>query len=83
MTLAVELGATLYVPVQRSNLLAVAHGSITELRSIVVCLEDTLPADQIVPAKARFLAVLHELTQSPPALLPRSCAGGQVRSRSR
>ncbi len=67
--MAVELGATLYIPVQRPNLLAVAHGSMPGLRSIVMCLEDTLPVHQIVPAKARFVAVLQELTQNPPALL--------------
>ncbi len=69
MTKAVELGATLYVPVQRSNLLDIARGGNPDLRSIVVCLEDSIREDEVGNGKKRFCETLQALAETPPELL--------------
>lgn len=69
MKQAAELGATLYVPVQRPNLLAVVRGSKGDLRSVVICLEDSLRPDDIEPAKTIFCQLLRDLAGEPPRLL--------------
>ena len=55
---ALELGATLYIPAVRSDLLEIAIGQRhPQLRSAVICLEDSIrPAD--VPAALTNLAAL-------------------------
>jgi citrate lyase beta subunit len=60
---AIALGATLYVPVLRPNLLDVASGSNLDLRSIVVCLEDSLRDDQVEDARAAFLQFLGSMSK--------------------
>lgn len=55
------LGATLYVPVLRPNLLEVCIGAIPDLRSIVVCLEDSLREDEVEAARQRFASFLRTL----------------------
>jgi citrate lyase beta subunit len=66
---AAELGATLYVPVQRPNLLSVVRAPKGELRSIVICLEDSLRPDDIEPGKTIFCRLLRDLAGTPPRLL--------------
>ena len=48
------LGATLYVPVTRSDLLEIASGRHGDLRSIVVCLEDAIREDEVAHARHVF-----------------------------
>lgn len=55
---AIALGATLYVPVLHPRLLQVVSGSIPDLRSIVVCLEDSLRDDQVDEARAAYVRFL-------------------------
>lgn len=68
MNHAAQLGATLYIPVQRPNLLSVARGGTPGLRSLVVCLEDSLNAADIEPAKRVFCDLLREFAKEPPEL---------------
>ncbi|MBT0671471.1 HpcH/HpaI aldolase/citrate lyase family protein [Novosphingobium profundi] len=58
---AIALGATLYVPVLRSNLLDVVSGSNPDLRSIVVCLEDSLRDDQVEEGRNSFVQFLSRM----------------------
>lgn len=66
---AIALGATLYIPVLRPNLLEICIGSNPELRSIVVCLEDSIREDEIDAARVRFAAFLLTLNTISPALI--------------
>lgn len=66
MSVAVELGATLYVPVQRADLSALR--GLPDLRSVVICLEDTLHARDVGAAKRMFGAVLSQLAIAPPPM---------------
>ena len=43
--MSVELGATLYVPAINPVLGTVVRGSIADLRSMVICLEDSIRDD--------------------------------------
>ncbi|MBU6395034.1 MAG: HpcH/HpaI aldolase/citrate lyase family protein [Sphingomonadales bacterium] len=65
---AIALGATLYIPVLRPNLLEICLGSNPELRSIVVCLEDSIREDELGAASARFAAFLLTLSSISPTL---------------
>ena len=60
---ALALGATLYVPATRDDLLAVVTGSkIEHLKSVVVCLEDSVLQENVESAMAnlaRMLVTLH------------------------
>jgi len=60
---ALALGATLYVPATRDDLLAVVTGSkIEHLRSVVVCLEDSVLQEDVeigMSKLARMLMTLH------------------------
>lgn len=63
---SIALGATLYVPVLRPNLLDICQGSNPELRSVVVCLEDSIREDELDAARANFsefLVALEAITQ--------------------
>lgn len=62
---AVELGATLYVPAINGTARAMAYGSIHDLRSMVVCLEDAIRDDQVPEALAGLSNLLAELAGTP------------------
>jgi citrate lyase beta subunit len=62
---AVELGATLYVPAINGAARAMAYGSITDLRSMVVCLEDAIRDDQVPAAITGLRNLLAELAKNP------------------
>lgn len=65
---AVELGATLYVPAINPGLRGIAYGAISNLRSMVVCLEDAILEDQIPSAISRLEALLADIAVSPPTV---------------
>jgi len=69
MTKAVELGATLYIPVQHPRLADVLAGANPDLRSVVICLEDSLHEADVGAAQAVFCDVLRALEAAPPALI--------------
>lgn len=62
---AVELGATLYVPATNPVAIAMAYGSIDELRSMVVCLEDAVRDDQVPEAIKGLKNLLAALSDKP------------------
>src|SRR3546814_4347017 len=62
---AVELGATLYVPAINGAARAMAYGSIPDLRSMVVCLEDAIRDDQVPQAVEGLSSRLMELAGRP------------------
>ena len=66
---AIALGATLYIPVLRPNLIEICLGSNPELRSIVVCLEDSIREDEIEVARARFSSFLLALNSITPRVV--------------
>ena len=78
MIKAVELGATLYIPVQHPRLGDVLVGANPDLRSVVICLEDSLHEADVGAAQAVFTEILRTLQTAPPALIayarPRSPA---------
>lgn len=64
-----RLGATLYVPATRPDLLAVAEGGrVPNLRSMVVCLEDSLGAADVAAGLANVRSLLRSRS---------SCAGAR------
>lgn len=69
MTKAVELGATLYIPVQHPRLAEVLAGANPDLRSVVICLEDSLHEAEVGAAQAVFCDVLRALGAAPPQLI--------------
>lgn len=69
MTKAVELGATLYIPVQHPRLADVLAGANPDLRSVVICLEDSLHEADVGAAQAVFGAILRMLEAAPPRLI--------------
>ena len=69
MTKAVELGATLYIPVQHPRLAEVLAGANPDLRSVVICLEDSLHETEVGAAQEVFRATLRELESAPPRLI--------------
>src|SRR3546814_17415794 len=66
---AVELGATLYVPAINGAARAMAYGSIPDLRSMVVCLEDAIRDDQVPQAVEGLSSLLMELAGKPSDLM--------------
>src|SRR3546814_2099200 len=66
---AVELGATLYVPAINGAARAMAYGSIPDLRSMVVCLEDAIRDDQVPQAIEGLSSLLMELAGKPSELM--------------
>lgn len=69
MTKAVELGATLYIPVQHPRLAEVLAGANPDLRSVVICLEDSLHETEVGAAQEVFRATLRALETAPPRLI--------------
>ncbi|WP_379922733.1 HpcH/HpaI aldolase/citrate lyase family protein [Erythrobacter sp. R86502] len=69
MTKAVELGATLYIPVQHPRLAEVLAGANADLRSVVICLEDSLHEADVGAAQAVFSDTLQSLADAPPQLI--------------
>ncbi|WP_066526784.1 HpcH/HpaI aldolase/citrate lyase family protein [Erythrobacter sp. CCH5-A1] len=69
MTKAVELGATLYIPVQHPRLAEVLAGANPDLRSVVICLEDSLHETEVGAAQEVFCATLRQLDAVPPSLI--------------
>jgi citrate lyase beta subunit len=65
---ALALGATLYVPATRDDLLGIVTGSrIDHLRSVVVCLEDSVLQEDVemgMAKLARMLGMLHGVSHS-------------------
>ncbi len=78
MTKAVDLGATLYIPVQHPRLPELLAGANPDLRSVVICLEDSLHEADVGAAQEVFTAILRMLEAVPPQLIvytrPRSPA---------
>lgn len=71
-----ELGASLYVPATRLDLLAIANGlRYPELRSVIFCTEDSVRADELEVALERLAAAL-------PRFAPRSRMRRFIRVRS-
>jgi citrate lyase beta subunit len=66
---AVGLGATLYIPVQHPRVGEVLAGANPDLRSVVICLEDSLHEADVSAAQAVFGALLRSLAKAPPRLL--------------
>lgn len=65
---AIDLGATLYVPATRGDLYeVVAGGKIPHLRSLVICLEDSIREDEIETGLANLGRLLTQLTIHLPA----------------
>lgn len=61
-----QLGASLYVPCVRDDLLAVASGEkLPFLRSLILCLEDAVRAEQLPQAMANLARVLPQLHAVP------------------
>jgi citrate lyase beta subunit len=63
---AVELGATLYVPAINPTARATVGGAIADLRSAVVCLEDSIRDDQVDGALTNVAALLAGLPAGAP-----------------
>jgi citrate lyase beta subunit len=69
--LAVALGATLYSPATRSGLAAgIRKQADAGCLSIVICLEDAVPDEEVPAAEVNLLAALDELSQDHPDRLP-------------
>lgn len=59
-----RLGATLYMPATRPDLLEVIlHQKIADLRSMVICLEDSLREDEVIAGLDNLQQCLRELQQ--------------------
>lgn len=69
MTKAVELGATLYIPVHHPRLADLLAGANPDLRSVVICLEDSLHEADVSAAQAVFCETLRALAEAPPQLI--------------
>lgn len=65
---AVELGATLYVPAINPTAGAVVHGSIADLRSVVICLEDSIREDQVDDGLSSVARLLKSLVINAPSV---------------
>lgn len=65
---AVELGATLYVPANNPAMREIVMGSIPDLRSVVLCLEDSVRDDHADEALALVAALLRSFAASPPVV---------------
>ena len=75
---AINLGATLYVPATRNDVVNLAMGSDPELRSMVICLEDSVSDDNVEMAKEHFTQALATFSKTSPEIIvyarPRSIA---------
>jgi citrate lyase beta subunit len=73
--LAVALGATLYTPATRATLAAdIGKSAVRGVTSMVICLEDAIPDDQVSAAEANLVAQLraaHDSGVSLPLLFVR------------
>lgn len=65
---AVELGASLYVPALNANAGPLAYGEMQGVRSIVVCLEDSIRADQVGRALDELKQLLFRFVTRPPTI---------------
>ncbi len=65
---AIELGASLYVPALNANAERLAYGEMHGLRSIVICLEDSIREDQVGRALGELGRVLLRFAARPPAI---------------
>lgn len=62
------LGATLYMPATRADMLEIASGAkLTGLRSIVLCLEDSVAETDVGDALANLRRLLDALARLPPS----------------
>lgn len=68
---AIELGATLYVPGTRADLVAIACGRHRSLRSAVICLEDSISQRQVPLALENLARLLDSDWSGGPALFVR------------
>lgn len=68
---AIELGATLYVPATRGDLVPIAAGRHPALRSAVLCLEDSIAPRQVPEALENLARLLDADWQGGPALFVR------------
>lgn len=68
---AIELGATLYVPATRGDLVAIASGRHPQLRSAVICLEDSIARRQVPDALDNLARLLDSPWSGGPALFVR------------
>jgi len=65
------LGATLYMPATRSDLAEVIlHGKLPALRSLVICLEDAVSAQDVNRALDNLSILLRQLQQQTPTHTP-------------
>lgn len=71
-TLSVALGATLYSPANRPQLAAdvVKQATRHGIASMVLCLEDSIPDDEVSTAESNLVDQFAELSHSDPAKLP-------------
>lgn len=66
LTHPLQLGASLYMPATRSDLIDIIYGGkIPHLRSLVLCLEDAIGDDELGDAMANVATVLAKLTHTP------------------
>ena len=65
---AVDLGATLYVPATLDAALTTAYGLYPDLRSMVVCLEDSIAERDVDLAKGKFVELLSAFETDVPHL---------------
>lgn len=65
---AIELGATLYVPALNAAAARLVHGQMPGLRSIVICLEDSIRDDQVDQALGELRQILLQFPARPPAV---------------
>lgn len=69
--LASALGATIYIPAIRKNLLKdILKMKNKDATSVVVCLEDSVPDSKLSEAEENFHRLLEEIAQSPNLELP-------------
>jgi len=66
-----QLGATLYMPATRPDLLdVILRQKIPDLRSMVICLEDALREDEVTTGLANLQHCLHELREQECGMRP-------------
>ncbi|MGH6614011.1 HpcH/HpaI aldolase/citrate lyase family protein [Sphingomonas sp.] len=65
---AIELGASLYVPALKAAAAGLVYGQMPELRSVVICLEDSIRDDQVDQALAELRQILLQFTVRGPAI---------------
>ncbi|WP_380784828.1 HpcH/HpaI aldolase/citrate lyase family protein [Sphingomonas sp. R86521] len=65
---AIGLGASLYVPAVNAAAARLSYGESSNLRSIVVCLEDSIRADEVGVAMARLQRLLEGFIVREPAI---------------